>query len=64
MPPWLLLSLCLLGLSSVVPLFVWAVSGRWRDALTAWKQYGWVMLAMAAPGLLVGLGYLIWPPLP
>lgn len=65
MPSWLLLSLVLLGMSSVVPLFVLGMSGgNWRAALKAWKQYGMVIGALALPGIVAWLGFLIWPPHP
>jgi hypothetical protein len=65
MPPWLLLIVSLLGLSSVVPLFVLAITGgNWRAAVSAWWQYGKVMAALALPGFVIWLGYLMWPPLP
>ena len=64
MPSWLLLILCLLGLSLVVPLYVWAITGKLREAAKAWGQYGAVMLALAALGILAAISYLIWPPRP
>jgi len=65
MPSWLLLPLVLLGFSAVVPLFVLAMSGgKWREAIKAWGQYGKVMAALALPGALAALAYLIWPPHP
>lgn len=65
MPSWLLLILSLLGLSSVVPLFVLGMSGgNWRAALKAWAQYGMAIGVLALPGIIIGLGLLIWPPRP
>lgn len=65
MPSWLLLSLSLLGLSAVVPLYVLGLTaGNWRAAGMAWWQYGKVMTALALPGLLMALSMLMWPPRP
>lgn len=64
MPSWLLLPVTLLCLSAVVPLYVLGITaGNWRAALKAWKQYLMVIGALALPGLLMWLSYLMWPPL-
>ncbi len=65
MPPWLLLSVTIFGLSTVVPLYVLGMTaGNWRSALKAWWQYVKIMVALALPGFLAWLTYLIWPPRP
>lgn len=65
MPSWLLLIVSLLGLSSVVPLFVLGITaGNWRAALSAWWQYAKVIGVLALPAFVAWLGFLIWPPRP
>ena len=65
MPSWLLLSLSLLGLSTVVPLYVLGLTaGNWRAAAAAWWQYGKVMATLALPGMLAWLSLMLWPPRP
>ena len=65
MPPWLLLPFALFCCTLVVPLFVLGASaGNWRAALRAWLQYATVLMTLASPGVVVWLGYLMWPPRP
>ena len=65
MPSWLLLSLSLLGMSAVVPLYVLGLTaGNWRAAGRAWGQFGMVIGALALPGLLVWCSFMVWPPQP
>ena len=65
MPSWLLLIVSILGCTAVPAVMVFAASrGDWRRAFTAWWQFSAVLLALAAPGILVGLGLMIWPPRP
>ena len=61
MPNWLLFTLTLAGLFSVVPLFVLgATGGNWRQAWHALKQYLLCMGIIAIPAALYALGYGIW----
>jgi hypothetical protein len=63
MHSWFLMSVTMLGLSSVVPLFVWgATGGNWRAALKAWREYGAIMLALAAPGIIGAAWLVMFPP--
>lgn len=64
MPPWLLLVLVVAGFSLVVPLCVLGITGRWRVALTAWRQYAVWLGALALPGALAWIALSIWPPIP
>lgn len=65
MPPWLQFTFTLLGFMLVVPLWVLGASGgKWREALRALKQYLLFVGALALPAVVVGLGLLIWPPVP
>lgn len=41
------------ALSSVIPLCVWAITGNWRHALHAWKEWAKIMGVMA----LIGCGF-------
>ena len=61
MPVWLKLSLLILGCTLVVPLFVLAnTGGNWRVALRAWRSYALVLLALATPAIIVGIGTMIF----
>ena len=61
MPVWLKLSLFILGCTLVVPLVVLGnTGGNWRAALRAWRSYALVLLALAAPAMVVGLGTMIF----
>ena len=65
MPSWLLLTLCIAACTLVVPLYVvMASGGKWRQALKAWRAHLYVLGALAVPGILAALAYLIWPPRP
>jgi len=65
MPPWLQFTFTLLGFMLVVPLWVLGASGgKWREALRALRQYLLFVGALALPAVVVGLGLLIWPPVP
>lgn len=56
MPHWLLLALSLFGCTLVVPLLVLAQSTSLRQALAAWREYGWYIGGMYALGGVVLLG--------
>ena len=63
MPVWLKLSLVILGFTLVVPLFVLGnTGGNWRAALRAWRSYALVLLALASPAIIVGIGTIIFNP--
>jgi hypothetical protein len=58
----LLLTVVLFCLTLVVPLFVWAQSGKPGAAFRAWRQGVCILLALATPGILVALWFFIVGP--
>lgn len=58
MPLWLQTALWVLGLISVVPLFVLANTGRWGSAWYALKRYLLYLGMLALPAAVLGIGYI------
>jgi hypothetical protein len=57
MPVWLQYTLTMVALVAVVPLFVWANTGRLSSAWYALKRYLLCMAILAAPGAVFTLVY-------
>lgn len=57
MKSFLLFSLGIAALFSLVPLSTWLATGRWRDAVWAAKRYGLLMLVLL--GIPAAVGTLI-----
>lgn len=57
MLPWVWYGLAILALLAVVPLFVWANTGRLSSARYALRRYLLCLAILAAPGAVVAGAY-------
>ena len=60
MPPWLTFVLALVGCVVWTGLLAAGVTGRWSTFWLAAKQFTLVLLGLALPAILVGIGLLIF----
>lgn len=62
MPKWLLLALVIAGFVLWTGLLAAAHTGRWRTVWEASRQFAWLLLALAALGIVAAVSMFMWPP--